>query len=335
MKKVLGICDSDSQYAELLRENLGRRENFPFEVSSFETGEAVSKAVNKGILSVLLIAESVFDKYKETNFGDTKIVILNEGYNLTLNEDCIWKYQSSELIRKELLSILSKDENIASFGMRVSKGKGKVIGVYSLSRIREVSSFAISLGKQLSKKEKVLYISFKGMSAGRNYLDINENKDITDLIYYQRNAKDRFMYSFEEIVSSDKKLDYITPAYSFVDVKSVPKEDWLEVISQIRNCCDYSFVILELSEIIDGFLEVLRNCDQLVMLCEEGEVEGRVMKEFNEILESMDYGDIVNKRYISVIPGRIRTPANLDELSYGDYAEYVGNEMVKICSMSN
>lgn len=337
MKSILGICDQDMEYADLLSENLGKRDSFPFEISTFENTDSASKSVNSGLITVLLISETMFLKCKEKLKRTGNIIILSEG-NMDssdlVNEDgkelkVIWKYQSSQNIKKEILRIISDDMKMEAKS-HLGKKNTEIIGIYSFTRVREVSSYGLILGSLLSKKHKVLYISFKGMSYSRNLLDIKENKDITDLIYFQRNAGDRFLYSFEGLVSTIKKLDYITPAYSFADVKSVPAGDWLDVLNQIRNCCDYDFVILELSEMIDGFMEVINYCDNSVMLCDGKDLSGRVLKEFDELSDLLDYSQLKERRYTSVIPDNVKLPESSDDFIKGSFAEYVAGDYENI-----
>lgn len=346
MKKIMGICDQDNSYAGLLSENLGKRDSFPLEISTFENVTQLKKAIGNRIISVLLISETMYIRLIEQNYNinmrdEVKFIVLNEGLETDNSLPKVWKYQSAENIRKEILGVISECDNISINTFENGSRHAKIIGFYSPYHERAESSFILTLGKIMSKDNKVMVLSYKENSGIKKYMGDRKGrgeKDITDLIYYYRSGDDKFMYSFEaSIVSSLANafgVDLITPAYSFLDVKAVKSEDWIGVMELLRKKGNYDYILLELSTLDDGLPDILRKCDLIVSLCRENEKEGHVMGDFIDLLKDLDYEDVVSRINVCSVPENVDVPKEVSDVLRSSFGEYVRKEYEDIKSAS-
>lgn len=338
MKNILGICDQDKVYADILSDNLKKRNSFPFEISNFESIDSLLRFVKKGMVKVVLISETMYEelKIKEESFLDNtlKIIILNEGKGFVEEIPTIWKYQSSENIRKEIITCISQNEDLDIKAVKVGKNQTSLIGIYSPVKYRNESAAVYVIGQNLSKKDKTLVISLKEFSELRQILDGKEEKDITDLIYYLRTSSERFIYSLEGMISTSGNMDYIQPAYSFIDLKAAQEEDWINLFNELKKLSTYRYVVIELSEIVNGFLEILRKCDIIISFCNEDRIVGNLLNNYKTLLEELEYEDVTDKTNLCTVglAEMLSVFSKANEIMRSEFAVIVSNEMERIAN---
>ena len=198
-----------------------------------------------------------------------------------------------------------------------------LLGVFSPVCHSICTSFSLLLGQFLAKKASVLYLNFEPFSGLPVLLGDMGGRDLTDLVYYMQGGKERLVYKLESMVGNINGLDYISPAFSFVDLGQVKEESWLMLTRTLREMGTYDYVILDLSEMVHGLLNVLRECDRIYTLAgREGLALARV-EQYEELLKSLDYEDVLNRTSRCELPRFKKLPSSLEELPYSDLAMYV------------
>lgn len=342
VKSILGICDQDVGYSNLLCENLSKRESFPFEISTFENVQSLTTTLLKRSITVVLISEEILAQVIE-NIGDdwmgkVKLIILDEGKGDVSNYWHIWKYQSSEKIRKELMEILSNSNEI-SISHRRENGNSFVLGVYSPFDGNLGGIGAIILGQIISKKEKVLVISLKEFSSINYYLNRNgksedsrgdEEKDITDLMYYLQSSTERFLCLYESMVMSIGDVDYIKPAYSLMDLKAINESDWIELLSELKKLGNYKYIVVEISNACENVFSLQRQCDVVLLLSYSNLLSENMIKNYEKYLEDNDYEDVMHKTSECLIPYEKDIPDRIQDLYRTNVAECIFAEINKM-----
>lgn len=337
MKSVLGICDQDIGYSNLLGENLCKRNSFPFEISTFEKIENFTKAVKRRTLSVVLISETVLTQVEEEIgvdwLSDIKVIVLDEGIGDINQYSHIWKYQSSEKIKKEIMTILSDANDVTINAYRDSENTKSIIGVMSLTTGAWGSIGSLLIGDILSKNNKVLIISLKEFSALRFYINSlkagaeEEDKDITDLVYYLRNGSDRFACLYESMVSTIGNIDYVKPAYSSLDLKSIGVSDWIQLINELKKVTDYKYIVIELSPALDGLFELERECSNVILFEAAGKISERVLQDYEHFLDENEYEDLIAKTCICTVFDEKDKPMKLQDLSRNEMRITITDEL--------
>lgn len=325
----LAICDSDEKYMEKLQQYLISRSSFPFSVSIYGNMEEFRKENVKNGFEVILAGESMFSDLEEMEFTGMPILLQDKGVMVGKAERIVRKYQSAEIIRKKILEMYADwDGTVKVRG--VAHKENRLIGVYSpLGRCIQ-TSFSLLLGQFIAKKQKVLYLNFEPFSGLSGLLGREEEQDLTDLVYFLSNGKDRFLYKLESMVSNVNGLNYVAPAYSYMDIAAIKAEDWLLLIHSLKECADYDVIILDLSELVQGLPDVLRECSYIYTLNRTDGVARHKMKEYEDLLMRQEYQDIITKTKKLELPTFKSLPATLEEMSYGELADYVR----KIVAMS-
>ena len=321
MNHVLGICDSEVAYADQLANYFTNKRGFPFQIQLFTSFESLMEYCRKQPVSVVLISEK---DYREDlkKLPIDYVVVLKEGEKRIQEEiKKIKKYQSSESIAKELLDWVSEN---GILGRAIGEGTGlKLIGVYSPAGKCLKTSFSFVLGQLLSKKHKVLYLNMESYSGLGRLMQREFSSDLSELIYYLQNSKEKFAYRLGSMVEEAGGMDLLPPFGSFLDFVSVSKEEWFQLIREIEKGSDYEYLILDLSDAVQGLFDVLRVCDMVYTLSREDGFSMAKIEQYQEILKKSNYEDIWKKTKQCTIPVIKDLPLNLLQLTYTELAEYV------------
>lgn len=318
----LAICDSDEKYMEKLQQYLISRSSFPFSVSIYGDIKEFQKENARKGFEVVLVGENMFQDLAEKQSFGMVILLQDQGSISGKAERIIRKYQSAETIRKKILELYA-DWNGMVKEHGTAQKDSSLIGVYSpLGRCIQ-TSFSLLLGQFLAKKQSVLYLNFEPFSGLSGLLGRQEEKDLTDLVYFLGNGKERFLYKLESMVSNVNGLNYVAPAYSYMDIAAVKAEDWLLLIHSLKECANYDVIILDLSELVQGLPDVLRECSYIYTLNRTDGVARHKMKEYEDLLERQEYQDVISKTKKLEFPIFKSLPATLEEMSYGELADYV------------
>lgn len=320
MNHVLAVCDSEVAYAYQLADYLSNKKGFPFQVQLFTSVDTLTEYSSKQPLEVALISEKDYvEDLKE--FPIDHLLILGEGEK-RIGEDIktFHKYQSSERLTKELLDWIARK---GILGRAVEEGTGlKVVGIYSPVGKCLKTSFSFVLGQLLSKKYKVLYLNMESYSGLGQLLQKDFSSDMSELIYYLQNSKDKFAYRMGSMVEQAGGLDFLPPFDSFLDFISVSKEEWIQLIREIEKGSDYEYLILDLSDGVQGLFDILRLCDVVYTLSREDGFAMAKIAQYEEILKKSNYEDIWKKTKNYTIPTIKNLPCGLLQLTYTELAEY-------------
>lgn len=320
-RKILAVCDSEAEYASRMQEFLCTREELSFEIHSFTDIEKLEESSRKEKIEILLISESDYSgRIKELPIEN--IFMLNESGSVENEEvEQINKYQSSEKILGQILEFYSNRKDLPR---RIKKELNvSFIGVYSpIGRCLQ-TSFSLAMGQILAKEKRVLYLNFESFSGLGQIMQHDMDMDLADLLYYYRNTREKFRYRLESALQMMNGLYFIPPATSFMDLQSITAETWLELLMAIEEEGMFEYIILDLSDCIQGLLEILRKCTLVYTILREDTRAAAKLKEYEEFLEEMKYEDILDKTKMKNMPYMRRIAPKLEQITYGELGEYV------------
>jgi len=320
-RKILAVCDSEAEYTSRMQEFLCTREELPFEIHAFTDTEKLEVSSKKEEIEILLISESDYSE-KIREFPIENIYLLNESGRMEYDDvEQISKYQSSEKILGQVLDFYSKRKDLPR-KIKI-KFPVNVIGVYSPVGRCLQTSFSLAMGQILAKKHKVLYLNFESFSGLGQILQHDMEMDLTDLLYYYTNTKERFRYRLESSLQTLNGLYFVPPAVSFLDLQSITAETWLELLMAIEEEGMFEYIILDLSDCIQGLLELLRRCDLVYTILKDDNIAAAKIHQYEEFLEDMDYEDILDKTRKQKMPYIRKIAPKLEQITYGELGEYV------------
>ncbi len=321
-KNILAICDKEEEYVYRFQEYLNRKNAYSFQIQVFTSIEQLFLFRKENKIDILILSENLYsEKMQHVNIKN--IVLLSES-NISKKEDMlsIKKYQSIEKIMQEILNYFDRkiDRKIQ---FSLPSANTKLIGIYTPVGRCLQTSFALLLGQFLAEKKAILYLNFEPFSGFGKFLKREYSSDLIDLMYLMSTLQDNFILKFKEIVQSINGMDYIPPAFSFLDLSLVTEDKWIHFLNSIMNECNYNYIILDLSDNVQGLLSILQKCEAIYTITKEDGVALAKIDQYEKLLKSMDYQDVLEKTSRFKFPLLKNISYEIEELPYSELAKYV------------
>lgn len=322
MKKILALCDGEQDYLYHMADYLERKDTFPFAVHSFTDAAQLKRFMDNNEVELLLIAENAYEEEMEELFPKHMVILNESGNEVGNHAENINKYQASECILKAVMnSYTGSNDGVPK---RLATGnRMKIIGNYTPVGRSFQTTFALSMGQLLAKEHKTLYLNFESYSGFPYLLGQEYVTDIMDVLYYLNCEKEKLAYKLEGLVQSVNGLDYIPPVTSCGELGRITGEQWIQLFQEIEKISEYEYLILDLSEQVQGLFDVLRECQFIFTMVKEDEMAEAKMQQYESLIQSMDYGDIAVKTKKWKPPVFRRIPPGIDQLSRGEVAACV------------
>jgi hypothetical protein len=284
------ICDVEREYSKNLLQALNNRKEFGFQIYLFHDIVELEEFSRQVPVSILLIDDS-FPVEIRKGITSEQCFILQKDRHGTLNkkERGIFKYQSVDA----LLCQIFEETFETGKNLRGELQEGVIIGVYSpIHRIGK-TTFALELGRELAKKGPALYLNLEEYAGLESYLPNQTGKTLEDVIYFLRQEKKNLGFRIRNIAGQMGELQYVLPMEIAQDLRQVKKEEWMELFHQILEDCLYRYIILDLSDAVQGLYSILRECHTVYTPYIEDEISKAKMRQYTENLRRLGYEDVL------------------------------------------
>lgn len=176
-----------------------------------------------------------------------------------------------------------------------TQADGELIGIYSPVHRIGKTRFALDLGKELARKEPVLYLNLEEYSGGSYYFSDQTGQTLADLLYYSRQEKGNLGLRVSTMAGQDEELDYILPMPYVQDLQGVSGEEWLKLFEQILENCIYQKVILDLGDSVNGLFRILEACHTVYTPYIEDEAARAKLNQYAENLRKTGKESVLEK----------------------------------------
>lgn len=324
-KPIFAICDEDKLYSGKIFEYIHERISESYEVILFTEVDAVERYMKNTKINVLLISE-VFRAIIRGTVNAEHVIILTQ----TFREDEpvrgeVYKYSSADSILKSTMEICS--EKKCEPVVRNSRKPLSIIGVYSPIKRAFQTTFSVTLGQILAKKGKTLYLNFECFSGFDLLMATHNKSDLMDLLYFWGLGDENFSYRLGSVIEHIGALDYVPPVHSFAGLNDISASQWLHFLKAFENYTDYEYVILDLSENINGLFDILRMCKTVYSVTDERRISRAKMSQYEALLAECRYDDILDKTKKMNIPMFREIPDEYEMLPYSDLSAYIKREL--------
>lgn len=327
-EKTMVLCDEEEEYAQLMTEFLKKRKDLPWVIRTYTSVEELFGKESESV-DMLVVAESAYFDEMQKLCSDGLVILNESGLMRWDGMRYVDKYSRAEEVLKQLLAIYA---DIADVPMpRFAVGlHTKFIGNYSPVRRCMQSSFALTLGQMLAEKHKTLYLNFEHYAGMAEVLPDMQNLDLADLLYFLNAEKEKFRIRMQTILKQIGKLDYIPPMKVGQNLLSVTGEEWLALLRKIEELGVYEYVILDLSESMQGLFEILRLCSRVFTSVAQDRIADRKLTQYEQVLALYEYGDVLEKTSRLDLSHIHRLPPEPEQLTRGEMAEVVRGLMQKL-----
>lgn len=321
-QKIFAICDPEENYAFRMAEYIVEKGNIPYALHLFTRTEELSIFLKENEIAILLISECAI-KQLNVKLNIPNVFVLEEGdLGEKVDYPYINKYQSPDKIIKAMLEQITDLEEWK--GKRAGQGeKMKIIGIYSPVRRCLQTSFALTMGQLLAKKTRVLYLNFECYSGFTQMMHKEFPADMGDMVYYFKCAKEKLSIRLPSMVQTINGLDFIPPGQSFPDIQAIPGESWVELIRTLEQISDYEYLILDLTDGMNGLFELLSLCYKIYTITKDDGFAMAKMKQYEQILQLNALDEIAGKTVKCRFPFFAKLPSDLHLMTHGELAGYV------------
>lgn len=321
-KKQIVICDSNADYARRFQEYIEEQRLLPCRLAVY-TDRAkfleYIKVQRPGacILSEDLVKKPSFREEVEKN-TDQVFILYEEKENVT--ENGLYRYQSADTLAAQICASANLKQHQKTNGE--CGEKTKLIGIYTpIGRCLQ-TSFALVLGQMLASKYQVLYLNFEAYSGFTQMMQKNFNADMADLLYFLKNLSHDFSQQFTSMKQSINGLDYIPPAFSYMDISNVLPGEWEHFLSALGEYGEYDYIILDLTNYIQGLYQILRLCSHVYTITRNDGVALAKIAHYENVLKELAYEDILEKTKKCSFPIYRQLPVVTEDLLYSELADY-------------
>ena len=323
MEKIMAVYDVDACYAERFADVVNQRAKMPFTVIPFTSLEALKDYAGHHSIEILLVGGSVLPKQIEGIKAET-VITLAEGEIVSAagSYPSVYKYQSTDSVVREVMAYYC--EKPQSQFVAIGK-KARIIGVYSpVSRCLK-TSFALTMGQQLARDHKVLYLSFELFAGFTRLIDSECKGDLSDVLYFFR--QDSFgILRLRSMVYNWKDMDYIPPIKYPQDLEQLTGEEAAHLAERVAGECGYEYIIVDVGQAICNIIPVLLSCHKIFMPVKEDCVSSAKLEEFTDYLrlsEQEQLEDVIQRVKLPYHSSFGRKDTYMEQLLWGELGDYV------------
>ncbi len=323
------LCDTEEEYAGLFGEYLRKHREQPWEIRIYTDVDELLRKEQKEGAAMLVVAENAYcEKLKGLEPG--RIVVLNESGMVRWKD--VWnvnKYQQAEAVFKELLEIYAEIVKCQLPKLKSNYGTA-FIGIYSPVRRSLQTSFALTLSQLLAKEHSTLYLNFEHYAGVKELLPDAQGRDLSDLLYFLNAEKEKFQLRLQTMLERCGNLEYVPPMRVGQNLLSVTTVEWLNLLQRIGELGEYEYVVLDLSESMQGLFDILRMCIKVFTMVADDRVSAAKLLQYQQVLELYEYEDILQKTKKCAFPPIKRLPVELEQYTRGELAELVKREIAEL-----
>lgn len=327
----MAVCDLEADYAFSLMEYLNDNNRIPFQIQAFSSPESLCSYREKNLIEVLLISGQAM-KEEVRGLGIRNIIMLSEGESLPgmLEYPSVFKYQSSENIIREVMGYYTEESCRQDDSGKCEK-RATMIGIYSPVKRTLKTSFALTLGQILAKDKAALYINLEEYSGLSSLLNKEFQNDLSDLMYFVKQGNKNIVQKVAGMVQTLNNLDYLPPAVSPEDLRSITKDEWKRFFEEIGTRSTYERIVIDFGDTADGLFSLLSECQRIYMPVREDAVSAAKIEQYESLMKQTGSEKILD------CTRKIKLPYHnsfglreyyVEQLMWGELGDYV-RELVR------
>lgn len=326
---VFVLFDREEEYTMNMGEYLKKHTELPWKLKFYTSLDSLLEGEKQSELSMLVVSESSYNEIIKSLKYDRLVILSEVGFKEETEAKKIDKYQAAENVMHMLLEIY-----LEIAGKQPSVVTGAIntffIGVYSPIKRCLQTTFALTCGELLSEKHKTLYLSFESYSGMRELTALDRETDLSDLVYFLNADIEKFKLHFRSIVKEYGSLDYVAPMKYGQNMTLISQGEWLNLMRKISELGIYDYVVMDLTDNMQGLLEILKYCNKIYTISQNDKYAQSKISQYEMILNEFEYKDVVEKTETFVLPRFRFIPEALDQFTRGELAEYVRDKISEL-----
>ena len=323
MEKIMAVYDVDSVYAQRFADVVNQKEKTPFTVIPFTNLETLREYAQKHQVEILLVSVSV-PKEQVEGIHINSVVTLAEGEVVSAYDayPSVYKYQAVDSVIREVMSCYCERSDEMPF---VVLGKrARILGVYSPVGRCLKTSLALTIGQQLVKEGKTLYIGLEEFSGFSILLEESCKSDFSDVLYFYRQGNLDAL-RLRSLAYTWKELDYLPPVRYPEDLEQMTGEEAAGLVEKLGAEMGYQYVVLDAGRLARNLIPVLQRCDVIYMPVKEDGISSAKLEEFEEYLErsgNLELKERIRRIKLPYHSSLGRRESYMEQLLWGELGDY-------------
>ena len=277
----IAICEEHTAYRERLAEYFIHRKSKQVKIWTFSDSKLFVKQNPVGVFDVVLWGKE-FKKGIPKETAGTLYIFLSETPDWTEEyEPAIFKYQSAEEIWRRVFEHYLK---IGKVDHHISRKEKEIIGIYSPTRSRMQTPFALTLAQVLGEDKRTLYVNFGEWSGFEGWLQESYRRDLSDLMYLLSDYGTQTQGLLECVVHSMERMDYIPPMADAQLLCQTKEEEYLRLLRFLIEKTSYDKIFLDFGIMVPGFYRMLDQCTNIYGIVDQSAMAKIQCRQFEESL---------------------------------------------------
>lgn len=274
------ICDDDVAYVEALVKHLLNENSKLYEIRAYTTISGLMH--DRGEYDVGILGEQYLKLYVDEELENVYIhhpLLLKAQVDGDVDGvESISKYQSMRGFKSQLAKTCGN--GMQGVVREQKSGKGRVLCVFSPMHHELQLPFALCLSDWCGQREPVLFINMEPISVQPTFINMEGRRDLLDLLYVAANRRG-IPVELDDYICESEGIRFIPPMNSPTEVAYITGEQWMSCGRKIRETF-HGTIILLLDHMMQGFEQIVANCDGLILLTKPGDYYHRSMEVFRQ-----------------------------------------------------
>jgi hypothetical protein len=182
----------------------------------------------------------------------------------------------------------------------------------------------------LAGRFKSLYLNFEHYAGITELLPDIQARDLSDLLYFLTAETEKFSLWMQTMLKKKGQLDYIPPMRAGQNLLCITAGEWRDLIQKIAGLGEYEYIIMDLSENMQGLFDILRMCYKVFTLTKEDSIAKNKIIQYEQVLALYEYDDVLHKTFKCNLPLFRKLPDGIEQFTRGEFADYVNHLIEKI-----
>lgn len=277
MRKVtVAICEVNDAYRERLAEYFIRKKGGQIQVHTYSTRKMFLQKQEKA-LDIILWGRG-FEGIADKDESERIYIFLSAVPQWDADmEPAIFKYQSAEEIMRRMFEYYLELGRVDSY---ICKKNKEIIGVYSPTRSKMQTPFALTLAQVTAADKKTLYVNLGEWSGFGEWLKEEYHRDLADLLYLISNHGNQIQGLLESVLHSLNRMEYIPPMTDAQLLCQTREEDYQALLQLLVEKTEYEAIFLDFGIMVPGFFSLLEHCSSIYSVVDQGELARGQCRQF-------------------------------------------------------
>lgn len=319
--KLLVLCDPEEDYAQHMADFLRRKKEVSWDIVTYTRPEELVKFAQKENIEILVISETAYGDFVDGMQVKLPILLNESGVIQKKGLVNIDKYQAAEKVRQEILACYVEKEK-EYFPRLTGAMDTRLIGMFSPVRRCLQTTFALTYGQLLAENHRTLYLNFEHYAGLEEWQEC-KRQDLSSLLYFQQAKEESISIHVQAMVQRMGNLEYVSPMVNGENLLYITVQEWQKLLRGLMECGEYEYIILDLSESMQGLFEILRMCTKVYTIIQEDAKARRKIEQYEQLLSIQEYEDVRSKTAKCRLPVFRKLPVEVEQYTKGELADYI------------